>query len=74
MAAAASTGRRSCGEPSVTTITVLTSVLVSAAIVIDCTATASLPLRAYCAIDSVMASTSVVPASAATKYTPCPGA
>src|SRR5688572_814155 len=66
-------GRRSPGAPSPTTIIALTTVLVSAAMTMAVTATAASPLRAYSDIDSVIASTSVVPASAATTYTPSGG-
>ena len=51
-----STGLRSSGLPSVATMAALTPVLVRVAIVIACTATVTAPLRANCAIDSVIAS------------------
>ena len=66
IAAANRIGLRSSALPSITTMPVFTTVLVSAATVIACSATSALPVCAYWAIDSVIASTSVVPARAAT--------
>src|SRR5439155_972123 len=63
---ATSRARRSAAPPSTATIAHLTTVLVRAATTIALTATWASPLRAYSAIDKVIASTSVMPASAAT--------
>src|SRR5262249_35806989 len=60
------TGRRSTAPASAATMPHFTAVLASVARTMELTATCVSPLLAYSAIDNVMASTSVRPASTAT--------